>query len=103
MEIKLLDGEIVLKQEVLNEIEDKIKYELEWYYEQTGEIADSQDVFEKVNKDMENEGWLLDATEMFYEESETYFDDISKSIEEGCKDMNVIDPNAGQNFYDRHL
>jgi hypothetical protein len=53
MEIKLLDGDIVLKQEVLNEIEDKIKYEVEWYYEQTGEIADSQDVFEKVTKDME--------------------------------------------------
>jgi hypothetical protein len=103
MEIKLLDGDIVLKQEVLNEIEDKIKYEVEWYYEQTGEIADSQDVFEKVTKDMENEGWLLDACDMFFEESETYFDDIVKGIEEGFKDMNVIDPNAGQNFYDRHL
>jgi hypothetical protein len=40
---------------------------------------------------------------MFFEESETYFDDIVKGIEEGFKDMNVIDPNAGQNFYDRHL
>lgn len=81
MEITLIDGEIYEMEEVRDEAIYKIKSAVEWYYENDGGIIDWEEACEMVDKEMEQEKWIYEATDVFYKECEYAYIEAVEDIE----------------------
>lgn len=81
MEFELLDGELYEFDEVKAECLDKVKYCIEWHYENYGEIIDFEECFEQVDKEMEKEKWMYDSTEVFFDSAWDMYETTVETIE----------------------
>lgn len=86
------------------EIQRKLTFEIEWYYEQHGEIICIEDLVFYTEREMKDEeSWTEEAFEYMEEIAEDILEQEAGGLESQIRNMEPQDPNAGQTFYDRQL
>lgn len=76
LEIELFDLEIYELECIKEEVVRKILYEVEWFYEVTGDAIDFLDVCYRVDEQMEKDWLIYNVTDVFYELAEKTYCDI---------------------------
>lgn len=86
------------------DIQGKIRFEIESYFEQYGEIICIEDLVFYTEREMnDEEHWTAAAFEYMEEIAEDILEQEAGGLESQIRNMEPQDPNAGQTFYDRQL
>lgn len=91
-------------QEQEQEIQKKLLFEIEWFYEQHGEIICIEDLVFYTEQDMKDEGSWTDAAFDYMEEiAEEILDTQADELKDQIKNTEPPNPYTGQTFYDRQI
>ena len=79
LELELFDIEIYELERMKEEVLKRIIYEVEWFYEVTGECVEFSDVCFRVDEQMEQDWLIYNVTDVFYELCEkAYFEIVDE-------------------------